>query len=107
MFNSKVVLSGFWQLAKHWRKDDADKVELACKDMNLQMQLLASLGHPDKPHFPDPFFLTLSEEEVSFSNTPTKASLEGCHGKVWSLESSDKDVHPSKESNRGIFCTSL
>ena len=26
---------------------------------NLQMQLLTSLGHPNKPYFLDPFFFTL------------------------------------------------
>ena len=65
------------------------------KKKNIQMQLLAS-------HFPYPSFLTLSEEWVSFSTTPTRTSLGGCYGKSDNsfLESSDKDVHPRKESNK-------
>ena len=78
-----MVLSGFWQLARRWEEGNADEFELACKDRNLQVDLLASLGHPDKPYFTDPFFLTLSEEEVSILTTVNRASLRGCCGKVW------------------------
>ena len=55
-----MVLSSFWHPPIHWKKGNVDKLELACRDWNLKMQLLANLGHPDKPHFPDPFFLTWS-----------------------------------------------
>ena len=82
MLNLNVVFSGFRQLARHYKKGNADKLELACENRNLQRQLLASLGHSDKPHFPDLFFLTLSEEEVSFSTMPTRASVGGYCGKV-------------------------
>ena len=47
-----MVLSCFEQLARHWKEGNATKLELACKV--LLMQLLASLGHPDKPHLSDP-----------------------------------------------------
>ena len=60
----------------------AAKLELACKDGNLQMQLSASLGHPDNPHFPDPPFL-YSQKKKSFSTTPSRALLGECCGKVW------------------------
>ena len=59
----------------YWKEGNGNKLELPCEDRNLQMQLLASLGHPDKPHIPDPYFLTLSEEEVFFSTTLTIKSL--------------------------------
>ena len=54
MLNLEVALSSFWQLARHWRQGEEAKLELSCKDGNLQIQLSASLGHPDKQHFPNP-----------------------------------------------------
>ena len=54
MLNLEVALSSFWQLARHWKQGESAKLELSCEDGNLSMQLSARLGHPDKPHFPDP-----------------------------------------------------
>ena len=34
-----MVLSGFWQLAGHWKEGNVDKLELACKDRNYQIKL--------------------------------------------------------------------
>ena len=69
-----MVLSGFWQLARHWKEGNVDKLELACKDRNRQIKLLASLGNPDKSHVPDNFFLTFSEED-SFSTIFNRRKL--------------------------------
>ena len=33
-----MVFSCFWQLARHWKEGNADKLELACENRNLQMQ---------------------------------------------------------------------
>ena len=32
VLNKNVVLSCFWQLARHWKEGNADKLELACKN---------------------------------------------------------------------------
>ena len=64
------------------------------------MQLLASLGLADKPNIPVLFFLTQSEEEVFFL-TPHHWEDAVAKSDNFILESSDKDVHPSKESNKG------
>ena len=66
------------------------------------MQLLASLGHPDKPYFPDP---------PSYFSKKMKSSSQLLHKeRLWEgdvpksdmsvLESYDLDVHPSKESDK-------
>ena len=47
MLNLEVALSSFWQLARNWRQGEEAKLELSCEDGNLQIQLSASLGHPD------------------------------------------------------------
>ena len=44
----------FWQLARHWKSGHTSKLELACEGGNLQIQLSATLGHPDHVHFPAP-----------------------------------------------------
>ena len=54
MFNLDVAVSSFWQLARHWKQGGKAKLELACEDGNLHLQLSAVLGHPDHPHFPYP-----------------------------------------------------
>jgi uncharacterized C2H2 Zn-finger protein len=54
MSNLDVAVATFWQLARHWRKGDKAKLELACEGENLHIQLSAVLGHPDHLHFPDP-----------------------------------------------------
>ena len=54
MSNLDVAVSSFWQLARHWKQGGKAKLELACKDGNLHLQLSAVLGHPDHPHFPYP-----------------------------------------------------
>ena len=35
MLNKNVALSGFWQLARHWKEVNAAKLEFACEDGNL------------------------------------------------------------------------
>ena len=54
MSNLDVTLAGFWQLARHWKQGHKAKLELACENGNLHMNLSAYLGHPDLPHFPKP-----------------------------------------------------
>ena len=54
MSNLSVAVASFWQLARHWNKGEKAKLELVCEDGSLHMQLSASLGHPDEPHFPQP-----------------------------------------------------
>ena len=54
MMNLEVALGSFWQLARHWKQGESAKLELSCEDGNLQLQLSASLGHPDSIHFTDP-----------------------------------------------------
>ena len=54
MSNLDVAVTSFWQLARCWKQGDKAKLELACEDGNLHMQLSAVLGHPDQPHFPHP-----------------------------------------------------
>ena len=52
MSNLDVAVSSLWQLARHWKKGDKAKLEQACEDGNLHLQLLA--GHPDHLHIPQP-----------------------------------------------------
>ena len=54
MSNLDVAVSSFWQLARHWKSGQKAKLELACEDGNLLLQLSASLGHPDLANFPNP-----------------------------------------------------
>ena len=54
MSNLDVVVSSFWQLARHWKNGEKAKLELACEGGSLHMQLSDVLGHPDHPHFPHP-----------------------------------------------------
>ena len=54
MSNLDVTLAGFWQLARHWKQGHRAKLELACENGNLQMNLSGNLGHPDHLHFPKP-----------------------------------------------------
>ena len=54
MSDLDVAVSSFWQLARHWKSGGKAKLELACEDGSLHMQLSAVLGHPDQPHFPHP-----------------------------------------------------
>ena len=49
----EVALASFWQFARHWRQEESSKLELSCKDGNIQLYLSAKLGHPDSIHFPD------------------------------------------------------
>ena len=35
ILNTNLVLSGFGQLARHWKEGNAAKLVLACKDGNL------------------------------------------------------------------------
>ena len=62
------------------------------------MQLLTSLCHSNKRHFLDPFFFNFSSElhrqECHWEDAVAKLDNS-------ILESSDKDVHPSKDSNKG------
>ena len=62
MLNLEVALSSLWQLARHWRQGEEAELELSWEDVNLQIQLSASLGHPDKQHFPDPLPSSKSKE---------------------------------------------
>ena len=54
MLNLEMALGSFWQLARHWRQGETERLELTCKDGNLQLQLSSKPGHPDKIHVPDP-----------------------------------------------------
>jgi hypothetical protein len=70
------------------------------------MQLLASLGHPNKPHFLGPFFFTLLKNKSSSELCRQECHWEDAMAKLDNsiLESSDKDIqarYPSKESNKG------
>jgi hypothetical protein len=53
MINLEVALASFWQFARHWRQGESSKLELSCKDGNIQLHLSAKLGDPDSIHFPD------------------------------------------------------
>ena len=54
MSNLDVLVSSFWQLARNCKSGGKAKLELACEDGNLHLQLSAMLGHPDHAHFPTP-----------------------------------------------------
>ena len=54
MLNLDVSMASFWQLAIHWKSGHSSKLELACEGGNLQIQLSATIGHPDHVHFPTP-----------------------------------------------------
>jgi hypothetical protein len=54
MSNLDVLVSSFWQLARHCKSGGKAMLELACEDGNLHLQLSAMLGHPDHAHFPTP-----------------------------------------------------
>ena len=54
MSNLDVAVSSFWQLARHWKSGQKAKLELACEDGDLLLQLSANLGHPDLANFPKP-----------------------------------------------------
>ena len=54
MSDPSVAVASYWQLARHWNKGEKARLELVCEDGSLHMQLSASLGHPDEPHFPQP-----------------------------------------------------
>ena len=54
MLNLDVAVASFWQLARHWKSGHTSKLELACEGGNLQIQLSATLGHPDHVHFHAP-----------------------------------------------------
>ena len=62
MLNLEVALSSLWQLARHWRQGEEAELELSWEDVNILIQLSASLGHPDKQHFPDPLPSSKSKE---------------------------------------------
>ena len=51
MSNLDLAVTSFWQLARHWNQGEKAKLELACEDGTLHLQLSAELGHPEKPHF--------------------------------------------------------
>ena len=54
MSNLDVAVASFWQLARHWKQGEKAEFQLSCEDGTLHMQMSAELGHPDKPHFPQP-----------------------------------------------------
>ena len=54
MSNLDVAVSSFWQLARNCKSGGKAKLELACEDGNLHLQLSAMLGHPDHAHFLTP-----------------------------------------------------
>ena len=106
MSNLEVTLSSFWQLARHWEEGNDAKLELKCEDGNLQMHMSASLGHPDKLHFPDPL---PPSEPFKKKKTPSQLrrqefrreeALSKSDMSKSFQESSDKDVPPSKDYDK-------
>ena len=56
MSNLDVAVPSFWQLARHWKSGQKARLELACEDGSLNLQLSAVLGLPDHVSFPTPPF---------------------------------------------------
>ena len=51
MSNLDVALTSLWQLARHWQRGEAARLEMSCEAESLNIQLNAKLGHPDLLHF--------------------------------------------------------
>ena len=103
MSNLDIAVSSFWQLARHWKSGQKAKLELACEDGSLHLQLSTMLGHPDHASFP-PSPSSCKRKSPSQLRRKERRREQGLHtaGKAASDEN-DSSQHSEKETTEELF----
>ena len=103
MSNIDIAVSSFWQLAKHWKSGQKAKLELACEDGSLHLQLSTILGHPDHASFL-PSQSSCKRKYPSQLRRTERRQEQGLHtaGKAASDEKGSSK-HSEKETTEEVF----